>query len=71
MSHLLPQTKTFTHCIFYNTLHFLLAQSGVADDKVESSANGEEDRGREEQSKPESEKTEEGCGMFLKVAYSC
>ncbi|XP_038572216.1 rho GTPase-activating protein 45 isoform X1 [Micropterus salmoides] len=40
-------------------------QSGVADDKVESSANGEEDRGREEQSKPESEKTEEGCGSSL------
>uniref|UniRef100_A0A8C4H4H3 Rho GTPase activating protein 45b n=1 Tax=Dicentrarchus labrax TaxID=13489 RepID=A0A8C4H4H3_DICLA len=47
--------------------HFLplLVQDTVADDKVESSADGEEDVGREEQNKPESDKTEEGCGKVL------
>ncbi|XP_051232432.1 rho GTPase-activating protein 45 isoform X1 [Dicentrarchus labrax] len=40
-------------------------QDTVADDKVESSADGEEDVGREEQNKPESDKTEEGCESSL------
>ncbi|TMS20475.1 Rho GTPase-activating protein 45 [Larimichthys crocea] len=35
------------------------------DEKVESSADGEEDGGREEQNKPESDKMEEGCGSSL------
>ncbi|XP_070764391.1 rho GTPase-activating protein 45 isoform X2 [Enoplosus armatus] len=40
-------------------------QASIADDKVESSADVEEDGGREEQNKPESDKTEEGCGSSL------
>ncbi|XP_044056693.1 rho GTPase-activating protein 45 isoform X2 [Siniperca chuatsi] len=40
-------------------------QGGIADDKVETSADAEEDGGREEQNKPESDKTEEGCGSSL------
>ncbi|XP_036971938.1 rho GTPase-activating protein 45 isoform X1 [Acanthopagrus latus] len=39
-------------------------QSSIADDKVESSADGE-DGGREEQNKTESDKMEEGCGSSL------
>ncbi|KAG8003556.1 Rho GTPase-activating protein 45 [Nibea albiflora] len=35
------------------------------DEKVESAADGEEDVGREEQNKPESDKMEEGCGTSL------
>ncbi|XP_040897206.1 rho GTPase-activating protein 45 isoform X1 [Toxotes jaculatrix] len=40
-------------------------QASTADDKIESSANGEENGGREEQSKPDSDKMEEGCGSSL------
>lgn len=43
----------------------LLVQGSIADDKIGSSADGEEDGGREEPNKPESDKTEEGCGKFL------
>lgn len=45
----------------------LLVQSSIADDKVESSADGEDDGGREEQNKPESDKMEEGCGKLYKT----
>ncbi|XP_070816427.1 rho GTPase-activating protein 45 isoform X1 [Chaetodon trifascialis] len=37
----------------------------IADDKVESPADGEVDGGTEEQNKPESDKTEEGCESSL------
>lgn len=40
-------------------------QQGSNADKTESSADGEEDGGREEQNKPDSDKTEEGCGSSL------
>ncbi|XP_037626137.1 rho GTPase-activating protein 45 isoform X2 [Sebastes umbrosus] len=40
-------------------------QDSTADDKIESSADGEEDGGREEPNKPESDKMEEGCGSSL------
>ncbi|XP_070687819.1 rho GTPase-activating protein 45 isoform X2 [Pempheris klunzingeri] len=40
-------------------------QGSTADDKMESSADGEEDGGTEEQNKPESDKMEEGCGSSL------
>ncbi len=32
---------------------------------MESSADGEDDGGKEEQSKPESDKIEEGCGKLF------
>uniref|UniRef100_A0AAQ5XP30 Rho GTPase activating protein 45b n=1 Tax=Amphiprion ocellaris TaxID=80972 RepID=A0AAQ5XP30_AMPOC len=41
----------------------LLVQESVADEKMGSPADGEED-GSKEQNKPDSEKTEEGCGEF-------
>lgn len=46
--------------------HFLLllVQSTSADDKMESSADGEERGDGEDQSKPDSDKMEEGCGRF-------
>ncbi|XP_039984314.1 rho GTPase-activating protein 45 isoform X2 [Xiphias gladius] len=40
-------------------------QGTAADDKMGSSADGEEDGGREEQSKPDSDKMEEGCESSL------
>ncbi|KAM9357989.1 rho GTPase-activating protein 45 isoform 2-T2 [Symphorus nematophorus] len=40
-------------------------QSNAADEKVESPAEGEEDGGREEPNKPESDKMEEGCESSL------
>ncbi|XP_029905797.1 rho GTPase-activating protein 45 isoform X2 [Myripristis murdjan] len=40
-------------------------QSGIADGRTESSADGEEEGGREELSKPDSDKMEEGCGSSL------
>nr|XP_046247237.1 rho GTPase-activating protein 45 isoform X2 [Scatophagus argus] len=40
-------------------------QSNAADDKVESPADGDEDGGREEQNKPESDKMEEQCESSL------
>lgn len=59
-------------CRSQNLLHKslvcpLLVQSSIADDKVESSADGEDDGGREEQNKPESDKMEEGCGKLYKT----
>ncbi|XP_034385762.1 rho GTPase-activating protein 45 isoform X2 [Cyclopterus lumpus] len=40
-------------------------QGSIADDKIESSADAEEDAGSEEPNKPESDKMEEGCGSSL------
>ncbi|XP_026160491.1 rho GTPase-activating protein 45 isoform X2 [Mastacembelus armatus] len=40
-------------------------QGSISDDKMGSSADGEEDGGRQEQSKPDSDKLEEGCGSSL------
>lgn len=44
----------------WQSLHFLplLVQGSIADDKMGSSADGEDDGG----SKPDSDKMEEGCG---------
>lgn len=53
------------------SLHLLhlLVQGNTADEKVESSADGDEDGSREEPIKPEPDKMEEGCGRFtLEVA---
>ncbi|KAM6939451.1 rho GTPase-activating protein 45 isoform 2-T2 [Lycodopsis pacificus] len=40
-------------------------QESIADDKIVSSADAEEDGGSEEPNKPESDKIEEGCGSSL------
>ncbi|XP_075943648.1 rho GTPase-activating protein 45 isoform X2 [Anarhichas minor] len=40
-------------------------QESIADDKIASSADAEEDGGSEEPNKPESDKMEEGCGSSL------
>ncbi|KAK9519170.1 hypothetical protein VZT92_021915 [Zoarces viviparus] len=40
-------------------------QESIADDKIVSSADAEEDGGSEEPNKPDSDKTEEGCGSSL------
>lgn len=78
-SHMLPRLKvigfyrTYSHTEMTPSLLFLhpLVQDNTADEKVESSADGDgdEDRSREEPIKPESDKMEEGCGRFtLEVA---
>lgn len=45
----------------------LLVQSDTGDEKMESSADGDEDRIKEEQNKSDSDKMEEGCGK-LRIA---
>lgn len=39
-------------------------QESIAREKIENSADGEEDGTKEDQNKPDSDKLEEGCGMF-------
>lgn len=54
----------FVLLIYISNFLLLVVQSTSADDKMESSADGEERGEGEDQSKPDSDKTEEGCGRF-------
>ncbi|XP_034737567.1 rho GTPase-activating protein 45 isoform X2 [Etheostoma cragini] len=45
-------------------------QESIADKKIGSSADGEEDGDSEEPIKPESDKMEEGCGLFISTGSS-
>lgn len=59
----------FCHFFWYPSVYFLplQVQANIEENKVESSADGEEDGSREEQNKLESDKTEEGCGKIFKI----
>uniref|UniRef100_A0A672ZNT7 Rho GTPase activating protein 45b n=1 Tax=Sphaeramia orbicularis TaxID=375764 RepID=A0A672ZNT7_9TELE len=46
------------------SLFYFVGSDSTADEKTASSPDAEEERGQEEQNKPDSDKTEEGCGKF-------
>uniref|UniRef100_A0A672ZN72 Rho GTPase activating protein 45b n=1 Tax=Sphaeramia orbicularis TaxID=375764 RepID=A0A672ZN72_9TELE len=50
--------------ISLKTPYSLFYFDSTADEKTASSPDAEEERGQEEQNKPDSDKTEEGCGKF-------
>uniref|UniRef100_A0A671U486 Rho GTPase activating protein 45 n=1 Tax=Sparus aurata TaxID=8175 RepID=A0A671U486_SPAAU len=61
--------------VFYSSIfqsktsqtHKTSRSASTSTQQVESSADGEDDGGREEQNKPESDKMEEGCGKLYKT----